>query len=75
MTLQVTVKPNARNEELVQLGDKNYQIKVSVPPEGGKANKRVIEMLAKHLGIAKSRLEIIRGHKSRQKVVQVDSDV
>ncbi len=72
MTLQVMVKPNARKEELTQVDKDYYQIKVNVPPEGGQANKRVIELLAKHLGLAKSKLEIIRGHKSRQKVIRVN---
>lgn len=71
MILKVLVKPNARKEELVQVDASTYQIKVGVPPEDGKANKRVIELLAKHLGVAKSKLEIIKGHKSRQKVIQV----
>lgn len=75
MTLQVVVKPNARKEELTQLNETTFQIKVGVPPEGGKANKRVIELLAKHLGLAKSRLQILRGHKSRNKVIVVSESV
>lgn len=72
MNLNVLVKPNARKEELIQVDETTFQIKVGVPPEDGKANKRVIELLARHLGVPKSRLEIIKGHKSRQKVIQVD---
>lgn len=75
MRVEVLVKPNARKEELIEVDSKTFQIKVSVPPEGGKANKRVIEMLAKHLGIAKSKLTIVKGQKSRQKVVEIDGNL
>lgn len=37
----------------------------------GKANDAVVALLAKHYGVAKSRVEIVRGHASRIKVVRV----
>jgi len=41
-------------------------------PENGKANAAVQKLLARALGIAKSRLILIRGHTAREKVFQVD---
>lgn len=45
------------------------KIRVTVPPEGGKANKAVIELLSKALKVPKSSIEIVRGDTSRNKVI------
>ena len=70
--LEVSVKPNSRVEKVTAISEKNFEVKVSAPPEDGKANKRTIELLAKHLGVAKSNLCIIQGHKSKKKLIQWD---
>jgi|TARA_B100000809_G_scaffold250291_1_gene282578 uncharacterized protein (TIGR00251 family) len=49
------------------------RLRVTAPPTEGKANAEVIALLAKTLGVSKSRLEIVRGHSSRDKVVSVKS--
>ena len=40
----------------------------------GQANVAVTELLAKHFGVAKSRVEILRGHASRTKTVRIDPE-
>lgn len=55
-------------------GEKRLRLRVSCPPEDGKANKRVLELLAKHLGVAKSGLSLVAGHKSRYKRVEITRD-
>ncbi len=74
-TLQVRVTPRASSERIVvekqASGDPLYRIYVTIVPEDGKANKAVIKLLAKYLGVSKSSLEIIRGETSRDKVVGV----
>lgn len=45
---------------------------VTVVPEGGKANAAVQKMLAKALGVAKSRLVLLRGQTARDKVFRLD---
>ncbi len=42
---------------------------VHSPPEGGKANQELLEILAKALGVPKSELSLVSGEKSRNKVV------
>ena len=49
------------------------KVKVTAPPTDAKANDALIKFLAKQLGVAPSKLSIIRGHKSRNKAVLVDS--
>ncbi len=69
--LKVRVIPRARTEGIVE-EDRGLVIKVRDPPEGGKANRRVIELVAKYLNVPKSKIEIIRGHRSRDKLLKVE---
>ena len=48
------------------------RVSVTAPPRDGKANAALLELLAGTLGLAKSRLRIVRGHSSRDKAVAVD---
>lgn len=47
-------------------------MRVTVPPEGGKANRAVIELLSKALKVPKSSIEVVRGETSRNKVVFIE---
>jgi uncharacterized protein YggU (UPF0235/DUF167 family) len=68
--LAVRVTPGARREE-VALGDAGLVVKVTVAPEDGKANAAVIALVAKALGVARSRITLLRGDKSREKLLRV----
>ncbi len=72
MIVKVKVKPNAKKEEIKELGKDYYEIRVTVVPEKGKANKKVIEILSKHLKVPKSRIKLIRGETSREKLFEID---
>ncbi|PEQ12108.1 hypothetical protein B2G71_13270 [Novosphingobium sp. PC22D] len=64
--ISVRVTPGARSEALEIAGDK-VLAKVRAKPEGGKANEAVRGLLATGLGVAPSRLELLRGATSRDK--------
>ncbi len=70
MKIPVKVHPRARRER-VQRGEV-WEVWVKEAPEKGRANRRLIELVAKELGVSKSRVKIIRGGSSRQKVVEVE---
>ncbi len=74
MKIQVKVIPKSSREELVASGDiiKAY---VKEAPDKGKANKALIELIAKEYGIRKSNVRIIRGETSRDKVVEITGDM
>jgi len=72
--IKVKVKPNAKKDEIKKIQDDYYEVRVTVVPEKGKANRRVIELLAKHFKIAKSRVKLIKGETSREKIFEIDSD-
>lgn len=70
-TLSIKVIPgSSRNEVAGRLGDA-IKVKVSVPPEGGEANKAVIDLLAEVFGIPAWRIKLIRGHYDSRKVLQI----
>jgi hypothetical protein len=71
MKITVKVKPNAGRNEVKRVGEQAFEVKVSVAPEKGKANERVRELLANFLEVAKSRVVLLRGETSREKVFEV----
>ena len=72
MKIRVKVKPNAKKDEVKQIENDYFEIRVTVVPEKGKANKRAIELLSKYLKVPKSRIKLIRGETSREKLFEVE---
>ncbi|MBI6629264.1 DUF167 domain-containing protein [Pontibaca salina] len=65
--IAVHVTPGARQAAFSHK-DGNLRIAVTVPPEDGKANEAVRKLLARALRVAPSRLSLLRGHTSRDKL-------
>lgn len=68
--LALRVTPGAR-VEAVEIAGGKLQVKTRAKPEDGKANEAVMELLADALGVATSRLRLLRGATSREKLVQI----
>ena len=64
--------PRAGRNEVIKISEGEYKVKVVDPPEKGKANERLIELLAYHLAVPKSSLHIVAGKSARIKIVDVD---
>ena len=69
--ISVRVHPNAASNEVVGTTDGVWQVRVSAPPVKGKANQELITLLSRLLGVGKSRIDIIRGHTTRNKVIAI----
>ena len=69
--IAVRVTPKASRNAVEQTAD-GLRALVTAVPEDGKANKAVIKLLAHGLGVAKSRLTLVRGASSRDKVFRID---
>jgi len=65
--LPVRTHPGARRNEIRGVQDGMLKVSVTQSPEKGKANKAVIELLSKKLGLKKSQIELIAGETSHQK--------
>jgi len=69
IVVSVKVQPNASKERVVGEHADQLKIAVTVAPEKGKANKAVIKVLSKLLGVKSSDIEILSGETSRDKKV------
>jgi len=69
--IALRVTPKASRNQIVAAED-GLRAYVTVVPEDGKANAEVTKLLAKALGVAKSRLTLIRGQTARDKVFRLD---
>ena len=69
--LAVRVTPNAARNAVSVEGEV-IRVSVTVVPEDGKATKSVIKLLAQALGVAKSRVVLLRGATSRDKVFRIE---
>jgi uncharacterized protein (TIGR00251 family) len=69
----VTVKviPRASRDEVVGLQDGILKVRLCAPPVEGAANDALREVLARHYGVKRSQVRILRGEKSRLKVVSI----
>ncbi|WP_017663745.1 DUF167 domain-containing protein [Porphyrobacter sp. AAP82] len=69
--LAVKVTPAAR-EESVTLAPDAVLVKVRAPADKGAANAAVLQVVARALGLAPSRVSVLRGATSREKLLAVD---
>lgn len=71
LILKIKVEPRSSRAGLVgQYGDA-LKVKLISPPVEGKANKELIEILAKEFGVHKKNIEIISGQSSKNKMVRL----
>lgn len=68
--LAVRVTPGARSEGL-EIAEGRLLVKVRAKPEDGKATEAVIELVAEALGLGPSRVTLLRGATSREKLLAI----
>ena len=71
LVLSVRVSPRAKHNEVTGVSDGALLVRTTAPPADGKANKTVVKMLSRYLGVAPSRIRLLRGHRHRDKVFLV----
>lgn len=75
MIIMVKVIPNAQKNELIEFVDSVLKVRVKAPPDKGKANEELIEFLSKEFSVPKSRIQILSGHSSCLKKVEIQADI
>jgi uncharacterized protein len=70
--IELKVIAKAKKENVEKISEYSYKIKVSSPPEKGKANDKVIELLSDALGVKKNSIKIISGKTSKRKIIEID---
>ncbi len=69
--LRVRVQPNATRTEIVGWSGGALRVRTTAPPVDGKANRAAVDVLARSLDIPRTGVNVIRGHGSRDKVMEI----
>ncbi len=69
--LAIRATPGARSEA-VSIDDGRVAVKVRAKPQDGAANTAVAKLIAHALGLAPSRVELLRGATSREKMLRIE---
>ncbi|MEK7196229.1 MAG: DUF167 domain-containing protein [Thermodesulfovibrionales bacterium] len=70
--IKVKVIPNAKKNKVVE-SEGLFKVYVNAPAVDGKANKALLAVLSEYFNIRKGSIKIVRGEKSREKVVEVNT--
>jgi hypothetical protein len=70
--IEVRLRPRGNRDELLGMRDGVLQARVTAPPVDGKANRALCKLIAKRAGVAPSRVSVVRGEKSRDKLIRVE---
>jgi len=71
MKLKVKVVPGASRNDIVGWLEDSLKLRVTAPPEKGKANRAVSRLLAKALQLPPDQVEIVAGTGSAHKVIEI----
>ena len=70
--LSVRVHPGASRNEVAGFSGGMLQIKIAAPPEKGRANRELTDLLSRLLGVRKSAISIVKGATGRNKLIAVE---
>jgi uncharacterized protein (TIGR00251 family) len=70
--IRVRVQAGAGRDEVAGVRAGAVVVRISAPPVEGRANEALRKLIAKRAGVAKGRVSIVRGERSRDKVVRVE---
>lgn len=71
VTLAIKLQPRASRNEIGAASGPELRIKVTAPPVDAAANEALLRLLADTLDCPRSKVELIRGHTARHKVVKI----
>jgi uncharacterized protein (TIGR00251 family) len=69
--LRLRVSPGAARTELAGRHGDGWKVRVSAPPERGRANDAVVGLLAERLGLPRTAVSVVAGDASRDKIVEL----
>ncbi len=67
----MTVKPRCAREEVEEIGEDEFMVRVKAEPLRGRANKEALKLLAHHLGVSHSKVMLTKGEGSPVKRVLI----
>jgi uncharacterized protein len=70
--VEITVSPEAARTELVGRHGGGWRARVAAPPERGRANRALVELVAELTGVTRERVTVVAGAGSRRKLLEVE---
>ncbi len=71
MKIFVKAKPRVKEEKIQKIDESHYLVSVKEPPVKGEANRAIIKALAEYFKISPSRVNIVSGHTSKNKIIEI----
>jgi uncharacterized protein (TIGR00251 family) len=71
ITVEIKVEPRASKAGVLGVMGDCLKVKLTSPPVDGAANKQLVELLSKEFGIRKNSVKIVKGERSKNKVVKL----
>jgi len=71
MKINVKAHTNAKKNEVKKTDDINFEVYTTATPENGKANLSIIELLSKFFRIGKTKINILKGQTSKNKIIEI----
>jgi uncharacterized protein len=68
----VKAVPGASRTRIVGELDGRLKVTVAAPPEKGKANKAIVALLARTLGVSRRDVTVVAGHTNPLKIIRID---
>ncbi|MBU7584202.1 MAG: DUF167 domain-containing protein [Nostoc sp. TH1S01] len=75
MQKKVKVKPNSKQQKVEEQADGSLTVYLKSPPVDGKANEELIKVLADKFDVPKSYVSIKSGLSSRQKLIEIQTEI
>lgn len=69
--LHIKAVPGARRDEIAGVLGERLKVRVSAPPEGGRANKAICALVAERLGVRAAMVSVLRGQTSAEKTLRI----
>jgi uncharacterized protein len=70
--VELTVSPGASRSELVGRHGNGWRARIAAPPERGRANRALEELIAEAVGVRRERVGVVGGQTARRKIVEVE---
>ncbi len=71
MKISITAHPKSKKIKVLKKDAMHYEVWVREAPDKNRANEAIIEALSEVLDVPKSRIQILRGHQSKNKIMEI----
>ncbi|MGE5894934.1 MAG: DUF167 domain-containing protein [bacterium] len=70
--IEIRVAPRSSRAGIVSVSEKSVKVKLTSAPVDNAANRQLVELLAEEFRVKKSSIKIVRGEKSKNKLIKIE---